>query len=90
LDSKFQIEQRIRTTGVSYTILRPVFFMENLLGMRASIEQGTLAMPLKPETRLQMIAVDDIGQLVAMAFEHAGNWRGRALDIAGDEQSCSA
>ncbi len=88
-DSKFQIEQRIRNTGLPYTILRPVFFMENLLAMRASIDGGTLAMPLKPETRLQMIAVEDIGQFVATVFEHSGKWHDRAIDIAGDEQSIS-
>ena len=88
-DSKFQIEERIRATGLSYTIFRPVFFMENWLAMRDNIQQGTIALPLKPETRLQMIAVDDIGAFVAMAFEHPHKWRGRALDIAGDEHSMS-
>lgn len=88
-DSKFQIEERIRTTGVPYTILRPVFFMENFLGLRDMIEQGFLGMPLKPETRLQMIAVDDIAEFVVKAFEHSGKWGGRALDIAGDEHPMS-
>jgi len=64
-----------------------VFFMENWLGMREMIEQGTLAMPLKPETRLQVIAVDDIGAFVTMAFERPGHWQGRAVDLAGDEMS---
>ncbi|HEX3684536.1 MAG TPA: NmrA/HSCARG family protein [Bryobacteraceae bacterium] len=86
-DSKFQIEERIRATGIPYTILRPVFFMENWLAMRDAIEQGAIALPLKPETRLQMIAVDDIGAFVALAFEHPGKWRGQAIDIAGDEHS---
>jgi len=86
-DSKFQIEEHIRKSGVPYTILRPVFFMENWLGMRAGMEQGTLTLPLKPDTRLQMIAVDDIGAFVAMSFEFPGRWQGRALDIAGDELS---
>lgn len=86
-DSKFQIEERVRATGLSYTILRPVFFMENWLGMREGIEQGVLALPLKPETRLQMIAVDDIAAFVAMAFEHPHKFRGRAIELAGDEHS---
>lgn len=86
-DSKTRVEDHIRGTGLKFTIFRPVFFMENLLGMKARIEQGTLAMPLSPDTRLQMIAVDDIGGLVAMAFEHPGHWQGRILDIAGDEVS---
>jgi uncharacterized protein YbjT (DUF2867 family) len=86
-DSKFRIEEHIRDTGMRYTIFRPVFFMENWLGMRDSIGQGQLALPLSPETRLQMIAVDDIGGFVAMAFEKPGHWQGRAVDIAGDELS---
>ena len=63
--------------------------MENWLGMRESILQGTLASPFAPSTRLQMIAVDDIGAFVAMAFEHPNKWSGRALDIAGAEHSMS-
>jgi uncharacterized protein YbjT (DUF2867 family) len=86
-DSKFRIEEHIRGTGMSYTIVRPVFFMENWLGMRQAIDSGTLSMPLDPETRLQMIAVDDIGGVVAMAFERPGRWQGRILELAGDELS---
>ena len=61
--------------------------MENWLGSKGRIEQGTLALPLAPETRFQMIAVDDIGALVAMAFEHTGHWEGRSVDIAGADLS---
>jgi uncharacterized protein YbjT (DUF2867 family) len=86
-ESKFRIEEHVRATGTPYTIFRPVFFMENWLGMRDTIEQGVLAMPLDPETRLQMIAVRDIGVFTAMAFEKPGHWQGRAVDIAGDELS---
>jgi uncharacterized protein YbjT (DUF2867 family) len=86
-ESKASIEEHIRGTGLRYTILRPVFFMENLLGMRRSIEEGTLATPLRPETRLQIIAVDDIGRFAAMAFEYPGRWTNRTMEIAGDELS---
>jgi hypothetical protein len=40
--------------------LRPVFFMENLLAPY-SLHGDTLAWALGPGTKLQMIAVDDIG-----------------------------
>ena len=86
-EAKFKIEQHIQSLGVAYTILRPVFFMENWLLMRQSIEQGILALPLKPETKLQMIAVDDIGAFAASAFEHLGHWRGRTFELAGDDMS---
>jgi uncharacterized protein YbjT (DUF2867 family) len=86
-ESKFQIEERIRASGLQYAIFRPTFFMENWLGMKDSINQGTLALPLSPDTRLQMIAVDDIGAFVVRAFEHPGHWQGRAVELAGDELS---
>jgi uncharacterized protein YbjT (DUF2867 family) len=86
-ESKLRIEEHLRGTGLRNTILRPVFFMENWLGMRDRIEGGTLALPLRPETRLQMIAVDDIGAFAAMAFEKPGHWQGRAVELAGDQLS---
>lgn len=84
-ETKYKIEQYVHTAGVPYTIFRPVFFMENWLGMRQSIDQGTLALPVKPETKLQMVAVDDIGAFATSAFEHLGHWQGRTFEIAGDE-----
>jgi uncharacterized protein YbjT (DUF2867 family) len=86
-DSKYEIEKHLQATGLQYTILRPVFFMENWLGMRQQIQQGVLAQPLRPDTRLQMVAVPDIGAFATMAFEHPGKWRMRAVDLAGDELS---
>jgi uncharacterized protein YbjT (DUF2867 family) len=88
-ETKFQIEQHLMGTGLKYTIVRPVFFMENLLGMRSYIENGTFPQPLSPDTRLQIIAVDDIGAFVAQAFEHPGKWQARAVDLASDELSIS-
>jgi uncharacterized protein YbjT (DUF2867 family) len=70
-----------------YTILRPVFFMENLLGVAGAVREGTLAFPLTPDRTLQMIAVDDIGAFAAIAFEHSQKWMGRVLELAGDEMS---
>jgi uncharacterized protein YbjT (DUF2867 family) len=84
-DSKFRIEERLRGTGMHYTILRPVFFMENWIDMRSMIEEGYLAQPLSPDTRLQMVAVDDIGGIAATVFERPGKWQGRVLEIASDE-----
>jgi uncharacterized protein YbjT (DUF2867 family) len=86
-DSKFRIEEHLRGTGMRFTIVRPVFFMDNWLGMRPGIDNGELALPLTPETRLQMVAVDDIGGIAAAVFEHPGKWQNRDFDLAGDELS---
>jgi uncharacterized protein YbjT (DUF2867 family) len=84
-DSKWKIEQHLLKTGMPYTILRPVFFMENWLPMKEQIAQGPLTLPLEPVTILQQIAVDDIGVFAAMAFEHPGKWKGTTTELAGDE-----
>jgi uncharacterized protein YbjT (DUF2867 family) len=84
-ESKWKIEEHLRGTGMPYTILRPVYFMENWLQMKTTIDQGKLMLPLSSETILQQIAVDDIGAFAAMAFEHPGKWQGTSTDIAGDE-----
>lgn len=84
-ESKNRIEQHVRNTGLHYTIFRPVFFMENWLGTRAQIQEGVLSLPLRPETTLQMIAVDDIGAFVSLAFIKPRHWDGRTVEIAGDE-----
>jgi uncharacterized protein YbjT (DUF2867 family) len=69
----------------SHVILRPMFFMENLLAPY-SLQDSTLAWALGPGTKLQMIAVDDIGWFGARAFTDAALNR-REIDLAGDVQT---
>jgi uncharacterized protein YbjT (DUF2867 family) len=87
-DNKWRVEETIRGLGFpSYTIFRPAFFMENLLGpwFKPGIDQGKLMVGIKPETRLQMIAVRDIGRYGLVAFERHAELNGSSFDIAGDE-----
>jgi uncharacterized protein YbjT (DUF2867 family) len=64
-------------------ILRPVFFMENLVAP-FSLQGSTLAWALGPGTKLQMIAVEDIGWFGARAFTYAQALNRREIDPAGD------
>jgi|WetSurMetagenome_2_1015567.scaffolds.fasta_scaffold00396_6 uncharacterized protein YbjT (DUF2867 family) len=86
-ESKWKVEQHVKSIGLNATILRPVYFMENFLmpDSREGILKGTLALGVAPEKRLQMIAVDDIGEFAARAFNSPDEFVGKALDIAGDE-----
>ena len=87
-ENKWHVEEKIRSLKFpSYTIIRPVFFMENLTSpwFLPAIQQGKLAVALKPETVLQMIAVRDIGKYGLWAFERHAALNGRAIDIAGDQ-----
>jgi uncharacterized protein YbjT (DUF2867 family) len=85
-ESKWQIEEHLRTLGLPLTVFRPVFFMENLNRSRPQIFDGSLpGIGLPPGKPLQMIAVDDIGAFVAMAFADRAGFTGKAIEIAGDE-----
>jgi len=89
-DNKYRVEQTIRELGLpSFTIIRPVFFMDNLLTpwFKPALDEGNLAVGIKPDTRLQMIATEDIGRYGVLAFERHEELNGKAIDIAGDELS---
>ncbi len=89
-DNKYRVEETIRGLGFpSHTILRPVFFMDNFLSpwYKPGIDQGNLMIGMDPGTKLQMIAVDDIGKFGRLAFERHAELNGKAIDIAGDEMT---
>ncbi len=86
-DSKWRIEETVRLLRFpSHVVLRPVYFMENLLSAasREGIDHGVVAIAIQLETRLQLIALRDIGRYGALAFEKHDELAGRAIDIAGD------
>jgi len=89
-ENKARIEDAVRGLGFpSYTILRPVFFMENWTSpsFKGSLLDGTLAIGIRPDTPLEMIAVDDIGAYGLKAFEQHAELNRREIDIAGDEHT---
>lgn len=86
-ENKWRVEETVRSLDFpSYTILRPVFFMENFLTpwFKPGLDEGKLTVGIKPTTVLQMIAVRDVGKYGAWAFESHEALNGRAIDIAGD------
>ncbi|ROO84885.1 uncharacterized protein YbjT (DUF2867 family) [Actinocorallia herbida] len=83
LVSKWRIERRIAELGLPATILRPVSFMENFTGGYA-LQNGTLSTGIAPGTVQQLIAVDDVGAITALAFARPDEWIGRAVALAAD------
>jgi uncharacterized protein YbjT (DUF2867 family) len=62
--------------------------METLIGPRTDVPSGTsestFAIPVKPDVKIGLIAVDDIGAFAALAFDHPDEYLGKTLEIAGD------
>jgi len=83
-DNKFRVEETLKQLGFpSHVILRPVFFMENLPSPWF-LNGDKLTTALKPETKLQMVAVDDIGKFSAKAFIEADKFKGAEIEYGGD------
>ena len=84
-DSKTEIENHIRSLDLPFTIVRPSTFMEILMLPGMGLDRGVFTFLMKPETPLQIIAVDDIGRIVAGIYADPGRHRGMTLEISGDE-----
>ncbi|MFE9885459.1 NmrA family NAD(P)-binding protein [Streptomyces scopuliridis] len=87
-ESKWVIEQHIRTLGLPATILRPVRFMENhtIPGLPlGGITDSVLRHLFSSDVPVQLIAVTDIGAFAALAFADPAAYLGQALELAGDE-----
>jgi uncharacterized protein YbjT (DUF2867 family) len=92
LGAKAAVQDLVRSAGfLQWTILKPGFFMENLLpSMRFLFPhgiEGGLVSVLDPGTRLSLIAVDDIGAAAAAALTDPERFHGVELELAGDHLS---
>ncbi|MEU6721138.1 NmrA/HSCARG family protein [Nonomuraea sp. NPDC046802] len=89
LDAKAAIEERVRTAGFPHwTILKPAFFMDNFLPSMAFLfprgVAGGLVSVIKPQTRLSLVATDDIGRAAAAAISTPERFDGVELELASD------
>lgn len=86
-ETKAEIETYLRDSGLDYSIVRPVAFMDSIRQQRRQIMTGSFFDPRDSGKRQQWIAARDIGFFVGEAFDRPEEWQGKALDIAGDEMS---
>lgn len=67
-ESKRRVEEHIEELGMSATLLRPMFFMDNFADFMApTLEDGTLVLrlALPAGVPLQLVAVENIGAAAA-------------------------
>jgi len=87
--TKTSIQNRVREAGFTHwTLIKPGPFMENFLPSSAYLfprgVEGGLATVLKPQTRLSLVAVDDIGSAAAAAIAEPDRFNGVELELASD------
>jgi len=83
---KKAIEDKLKATGISYTILRPAAYMDEFAHPKTiKFIIGMLRLYMSDQQRFQLIAIEDIGRFVAMAFKQRSRLENQALEIAGDD-----
>jgi len=87
-DSKYEVEKYLTTLNVPYTIIGPVYFMDNILYpyvLDAIKKEGILKMAMPRDRKLQQISAEDIGRFVGVVVNARENMFGKRINIAGDE-----
>ncbi|KAK2617018.1 hypothetical protein QQS21_000109 [Conoideocrella luteorostrata] len=84
------IEGLVQRAGFSHwTILRPGFFMSNLLDPKARIyhelfERSTWLTALTADTRLNLIDPEDIATFAVAALQDPARFQGHGIDLVGE------
>jgi uncharacterized protein YbjT (DUF2867 family) len=84
-DTKAATEALLRESSVSYTIVGPTYFYDNLLGGLDGIRRGRLDLPLPVDTPLQQLSRRDLGRFVALVFDDPDRFAGTRIDLASDD-----
>jgi uncharacterized protein YbjT (DUF2867 family) len=86
-ESKYKIEQHIKSLGLPYTIVRLVSFYQNFLFPQVSsrINKGKLVTPTGVDKTMQFISTDDMGPICTKIFLEPEKFLDRTMTI-GTEQ----
>ena len=89
--SKYRIEKYLlekaagSKQGMTWTILRPTAFFDNLVpGMMGKVF-GAVFSTMKKGKKLQYISCRDIGIFAARAFNEPEEWKNQSVSLAGDD-----
>lgn len=83
-DGKALIEEHVRGAPIRATIVRPAGFMETLLMPGSGLETGRFSFFVRRDQPVQLVAVEDIGKVVAAVFANPTRFDGVTMEIASD------
>jgi len=83
--NKLRVEEALFESGLTYTILQPSSYMQNVLGgWKAIVERGVYTVPYTVEARMSMVDLDDVAQAAAIVLTERGHL-GATYELAGPE-----
>ncbi|MBY4109155.1 NmrA family NAD(P)-binding protein [Rhodococcus fascians] len=84
-ETKAETEALLRRAGLSYTIVGPTYFYDNLLGGLDDVRAGRLDLPLPLHTPLQQLSRRDLGRFVTLVLTEPAHFREMRIDLASDD-----
>ncbi len=80
---KLRVEEMLLESGLPFTILQPTAYMQNILaGWEAIIQRGLYMIPYPVETRLSLVALEDVADAAARVLTEPGH-AGATYELAG-------
>lgn len=83
--SKHTIEQKLKKSSLSYSILRPVSFLE-IWARLSQFSCFSISGMTKGSVQQEWVALDDLGACAALALQDI-KYKGQTLDLCGDKVS---
>jgi uncharacterized protein YbjT (DUF2867 family) len=81
-----QVEEKLKSSGLAYTILRPNSFMQNIVAFHApSIRAQGAFYSAMGNAKMSLIDVRDVGAATARVLQNPGGHAGKAYDLNGPE-----
>jgi uncharacterized protein YbjT (DUF2867 family) len=90
--AKHAVEAHIQSRGLPYTIIAPVYFMENLLNPwnLPALRAGIFPSPVGVRRSLQQVAIADVAAFTRLVLERPEAFLGERVEIASDELTAAA
>ncbi|MCJ7677246.1 MAG: NmrA/HSCARG family protein [Anaerolineales bacterium] len=80
---KARVEELLFASGVSFTILQPTAYMQNVAASwEAILTQGRYPVPYSPETRLSLVDLEDVAEAAATVLTDPGH-AGATIELVG-------
>lgn len=81
---KLRVEEALLQSGLSFTILQPTAYMQNILAQWDIIfQKGSYPVPYPGETRLSMVDLDDVAQAAVTVLTGRGH-TGATYELVGE------
>jgi uncharacterized protein YbjT (DUF2867 family) len=82
---KMRVEELLFESGISYTILQPAPYMQNILAYRdAIVKDCRYPVPYAENTRLNSVDLDDVAEVAALVLDEPGH-EGAIYELCGAE-----